>query len=138
MPSPLALRNDPSELARLGGWVQELAAALRLGDRDRSRVDLALAEAVANTIVHCGRRATRIAVAAEGETGALSVSVVDDGPGFDPLAAPERVPASRLEDAEAGGWGLGLIRAYSDELRYERRNGENRLNLYFRLGAPRP
>src|SRR5262249_23639463 len=57
----------------------------------------------------------------------------DRGPEFDPTAAADGKP--QAEDADLpGGWGIQLIRRYTDEIRYTRAAGENILRLTKRLG----
>ena len=48
-----------------------------------------------------------------------------------PALTPQSEPT--LEDAPVGGWGLPIVRHFSDELHYRRLEGRNLLTLTFRL-----
>ena len=60
----------------------------------------------------------------------------DRGPEFDPTLAPVMEKETSDDDRPPGGWGLQLVRHYTDEMHYTREGGENVLRLTRRLGAP--
>lgn len=63
----------------------------------------------------------------------LTMVVADDGHAFNPLEAPRPDLSAAIEDRPIGGLGLHLLRELSDEARYERRDGRNRLTLVKRM-----
>jgi anti-sigma regulatory factor (Ser/Thr protein kinase) len=63
----------------------------------------------------------------DGET--LRLEVIDDGSPFNPLEAPRPDLSLPPEQRPIGGLGLHLLRELADEMRYERRDGTNRLTL---------
>jgi anti-sigma regulatory factor (Ser/Thr protein kinase) len=65
--------------------------------------------------------------------GVLSLEVVDDGNPFNPLDAPRPDLSLPPEKRPIGGLGLHLLRELADEMRYERRDGTNRLSLTKRM-----
>jgi anti-sigma regulatory factor (Ser/Thr protein kinase) len=65
--------------------------------------------------------------------GTLRVEVIDDGNPFNPLDAPRPDLSLPPEDRPIGGLGLHLLRELADDLRYERRDGTNRLSLTKRM-----
>lgn len=97
-------------------------------------VALALAEALDNAIEHgaAGRPGEELVVEAAVEAGWVRLAVRDRGPEFDPTKAPD-LSAVPLEERHFGGFGLKLVRGLVDEMRYERRDGENRLHLAKRI-----
>lgn len=115
-----------------------LSACAGYCDRDRFRVNLALSEAVTNIISYANPDGiTRdISLEAEQTPELLTITIADDGRPFDPLAHPEKVLPTRLENAEPGGLGIRLIRRYCDESHYERAGGRNRLTLVFHTIPP--
>lgn len=65
--------------------------------------------------------------------GVLTIDVTDDGNPFNPLEAPGPDFSVAAEQRPIGGLGLHLLRELSDEQRYERRDGTNRLTLTKRM-----
>lgn len=99
---------------------------------------LALAETLDNVIEHAyaGRPGGVVLVEAAVErAGGVRLEVRDRGPAFDPTAAADPAPVP-LEERSFGGFGLKLVRSLVDEVRYERRDGENRLVLVKRPAGP--
>ena len=67
------------------------------------------------------------------DEGVLSLEVVDDGNPFNPLDAPRPDLSLSPEKRPIGGLGLHLLRELADGMRYERRDGTNRLRLTKRM-----
>jgi anti-sigma regulatory factor (Ser/Thr protein kinase) len=140
----LALTADADSVARAGTWLAAVASELGLADELRQRIDLAVAEALANIVEHgqagAGGRGIAVRLSTRGDV--VELEIEDGGGPFDPLAHEPPPLASRLEDAAVGGYGLRLIRAAMDECRYRRAEGRNRLTLVARprrtLRAPAP
>jgi anti-sigma regulatory factor (Ser/Thr protein kinase) len=63
----------------------------------------------------------------------LTISVIDDGHPFDPLAAPTPDLSLEVHDRPIGGLGIHLLRQLADHVAYERRDGANRLTLVKRM-----
>lgn len=136
----LVLRCVYADLKRLHEWIQALEVSAGLGERDRFRIDVALTEAVTN-IMDCalsGGGGHEIRIGAEVGNQAVTFEVTDKGCAFNPLETEPRILPARLEDHVLGGHGIRLIRSYSDEVRYERVGGQNRLTLGFRTSVASP
>lgn len=129
----IVLANRRSSLTLLSEWVQEFALANRLSGRSTFRLDLVLVETVTNIIEHgtidsldeC--RAIEVQAACDGTC--IVVQVDDDGPPFDPTAAPVHRPPASLAEAPVGGLGLHLIRSYTQDWEYRRINQRNRQRM---------
>jgi anti-sigma regulatory factor (Ser/Thr protein kinase) len=143
--------DDPLRAARSFGadrfapraaaaWFRDSAASIGVAVERRADAELCLDELVTNVVRHggVGARPLTVTVALVGEPGALVVVVEDDGPPFDPRQVPLPRFASSLEEAPLGGRGVFLVRSISDELRYERRDGRNRVTVVFRKVKPSP
>jgi anti-sigma regulatory factor (Ser/Thr protein kinase) len=63
----------------------------------------------------------------------LTITVVDDGHAFDPLAVPAPDMSGALEDRPIGGLGIHMLRELADNIFYERRDNTNRVTLTKRM-----
>lgn len=119
------------EIKALAGLQRRLAELLLAGGCGAElcfRVELVVEEAVMNLIRHGQPRAA--AVRLEAGCGRARLVLRDDGPGFDPLAAPV-LPLGGTRDGVEGGFGLHLIRRNADAAGYAREDGQNVLRLEF-------
>ena len=135
----LIVGSELRELSRVSAWVQDWAQRQRLPSRVAQQLDLCSAEAVTNIMTHgSGGEAAHCSIFLrlgwQGEDVALEVE--DEGRPFDPLQALQPAPASRLEDARVGGWGIPIVRRFSHGMHYRREDGRNCLTLLFRPTAP--
>jgi serine/threonine-protein kinase RsbW len=119
-------------------WLRTLQTGLsptRLAD-----AELCLDELVTNIIRYAfsesGGAPHTLTVSVEGSPSELEITVEDDGCPFDPTAAPLPAMPHTLEEAVPGGRGLLLVRSIAPSVRYERREGLNRVTLAFPLDAP--
>ncbi len=135
----LIVDSELRELSRVSAWVQEWAQRQRLPSRVAQQLDLCSTEAVTNIMTHgSGDEAAHCSICLrlgwQGEDVALEVE--DGGCPFDPLQLQEPAPASSLEGAHVGGWGIPIVRRFSDGMHYRREDGRNCLTLLFRPTAP--
>lgn len=134
----LTLRAATGELERLQSWLESLRDSYQLSDQVAFQLDLCLTELVTNVINYAYPVASApeeaVAVQLTRNPANLLVEVTDQGVGFDPVAYVPRPCAQSLEEAEAGGRGLLLVRKFATQLQYRREQGCNRLS--FILPAP--
>jgi anti-sigma regulatory factor (Ser/Thr protein kinase) len=127
----LTLTNDTAELPGLIAAIEELAESEGLGGPAVMQLVLAVDELVTNAMTHAyraGAHELRVAIdLAPG--GRMTIEIIDDGPAFDPLAAPPPDLEAELEDRAVGGLGIHLARQMVDELSYRREGDRNRLQL---------
>jgi serine/threonine-protein kinase RsbW len=127
-------------LGTLAG-VREAAEALQawsgregLPDEPRRKVLTSLDEILSNVVRHGLRdRAGLIDVTISREGDVVTAEVADDAVPFNPLLAPAPDTSGPMEARKAGGLGIALVRALTDDVRYERRDDRNRLTLTWRL-----
>lgn len=135
----LIVGSELRELPRVSAWVQDWAQRQRLPIRVAQQLDLCSTEAVTNIMTHgSGDEAAHgsifLRLGWQGEDVALEVE--DGGCPFDPLQLPEPAHARNLQDAQVGGWGIPIVRRFSDGMHYRREDGRNCLTLLFRPTAP--
>jgi anti-sigma regulatory factor (Ser/Thr protein kinase) len=131
--SRLVLHSDVAELARLAGWIEGWAQRSALSPDVSFAIALCLEEAVANVIMYggAGDERLQIKVEVERDAGISTVRIEDNGRHFDPTQVPSPPVAASLEEARIGNVGVHLMRNFASDMRYERRNGLNRLTLRF-------
>jgi anti-sigma regulatory factor (Ser/Thr protein kinase) len=106
----------------------------RLSDAARRRMLTALDEILSNVVRHAVRDETALIEMVLSRDGNLvQVEVVDNAGPFNPLLVPPPDTTSPLESREPGGLGIALVRALTDEVRYERREDRNRLTMMWRV-----
>jgi serine/threonine-protein kinase RsbW len=116
---------DLSEVGRLNELLSEHWAELQLPAEHEMPVALAFEEILSNVIRHGG--AAEISVRFHFEPGEFEFEVVDDGHAFNPLELPPFDLSAPLDQRREGGMGVHIARQLADELRYEHRDGRNRL-----------
>ena len=131
----LELRATPEDVMRAVEALQEFARAQGVPEQSVHGLALALEECGSNIVNHALQRDPRqqFRVMLEHANDSFIIELRDRGPEFDPTAAAERQPKAEDDDLP-GGWGIHLIRRYTDEIRYAREGGENVLRLTKRFG----
>jgi anti-sigma regulatory factor (Ser/Thr protein kinase) len=128
----LCLRAAPENLETLLLFVVENALRAGLDEGQVKRVELALEEATLNIINHAyGGHGGKLELCCTPVPGGLEVCLVDEGPPFNPLEAPDAETARDIASQRIGGVGIRLIRSMADGLRYRREEGRNVLILCF-------
>lgn len=118
---------SPAGIAAAADALSRLQAGHGVGRETGWPVHVALDEILSNIVRHGGGsgRAPDIEVTFAVTDDAVQVTIVDDGPEFDPLQAPEPDLSSRLEDRKPGGLGVHLVKRLMDRVEYARREGRN-------------
>ncbi|HVD61911.1 MAG TPA: ATP-binding protein [Gemmatimonadaceae bacterium] len=116
-------------VGKLNAAFAGFAEAHALPDAVRRSVNVALDELLANKLSHgmADRDAgsAKVEVQVQLDEERLTVTITDDGPGFDPFGQAEPDTTLSVEEREIGGLGIHLVRKLMDEVSYERRDGKN-------------
>ena len=128
----LTLRNHTSEISRLvdridafgleAGLPPDVTFRLDALAR-RDRLPTSSATAFDDDAEH------QILVTLDVADGHVTATVVDDGSAFDPREAPLPDLDAPLEERQAGGLGMHLVRETMDEIDYRREDGRNVLTV---------
>ncbi len=122
-------------IAEASAWAADMAAELDLPSSLAFALDVCFEEALANVITHGLKDAPPEAKQVRlsmGRSGAvLQVVIEDHGAPFDPSTVTEAVLPTDLDQARVGGLGVHLMRNLTQAMRYERKDGANRLTLEF-------
>jgi serine/threonine-protein kinase RsbW len=131
----LELHATPEEVMRAVEAMQAFAQEQGVPEKAIFGLALALEECGSNIVNHAlqGDARRTFQVALSHANNSFTIELRDRGPQFDQTAAVERKPQAEDDDLP-GGWGIHLVRRYTDEIRYTRDGGENVLRLIKRLG----
>lgn len=119
-------------------WFRRFASEQGVSEAEALDFELCLNELFSNIVRHGvadGRR-HEIQLTLERSGDEIRAVLEDDGRPFDPAGAEALEPAGSLEAARIGGWGLPIVRALTESLSYERRDGRNRLTVVARTSSP--
>ncbi len=130
----LELQGTPEDVMRAVealeayGGEKEIPAKILFG------LTLALEECGSNIVNHALKRdASRsFTVTFQHSPSQIVIELRDPGVKFDPTLAPTSDGIAD-DDEPPGGWGIFLVRKYTDEMNYARENCENVLRLIKRL-----
>lgn len=133
----LIVGSELHELPRVSAWVQDWAERQRLPARVAHKLDLCSTEVVTNIMSYaCSDAAKHILLRLGWQGEDVALEVEDEGNMFDPRQVPAPAPAVSIQAAPVGGWGIPIVRHFSDGLYYRHEDGRNRLTLLFRATAP--
>jgi serine/threonine-protein kinase RsbW len=126
---------EVAQLGQLMAFLQDFWSSAALPAAGCLPFELALEEIFMNVVMHGSaggaRRHVEVSLAMTPE--GLTVTVEDDGPGFDPLSLPPPDVTAGLAERPVGGLGVYLVRQMMDSVSYARIEGRNRLRMSKRL-----
>lgn len=127
----IVLNSSFEEVEKLEQYVNELQQWAGFGEDDQARIMLTLSEAATNAIVHGNKEDPNKKVIITGhlKNKTLTISVKDEGKGFDPDELPDPLKQENL--LNEGGRGVYLIEEYADGIDFEE-NG-TKLKMTFEL-----
>jgi serine/threonine-protein kinase RsbW len=115
----LTLPSDPQNVAKVEPFVQDVATRYNLDSNMQGNILISLTEAVTNAILHGNHadRKKKVCISLLRQEDSLSISVSDEGKGFDPNTVPDPTCPEFLE--RCGGRGLFLMQHLSDECSFK-------------------
>ena len=116
--------TDLEAAARLADGLLQQVEAKGYADSTRFAIRLALEEAFSNAIEHGNKfdAGKSITMAAEVNEDRTTITITDEGEGFDPDVVPDPTVDENLE--KPCGRGIMLMRAYMDTVRFNKRGNE--------------
>ena len=130
-----AVPADPAQLSVLTEFLREFGSAAALAPAQVGNFELALEEIFLNIVMHGSEPGItpRVEVFLNLGADAVTMTVEDDGPQFDPLSLPPPDVTATLADRKVGGLGVFLVRNIMDTVTYARTAGRNQLRISKRL-----
>ncbi|MFN3825180.1 MAG: ATP-binding protein [Pseudorhodobacter sp.] len=103
----------------------------------RGTAEIVMAEVLNNIVEHAyGADGGVIEMSLCREEGGIQCHIADTGRPFPFGTPPEGILPDLSEDLPEGGFGWALIRAYAENLRYERCEGWNHIQFHISAGLP--
>lgn len=127
----LIISNHHDEVVRVCTWVADLATSAGVPKSVCFKLDLCVAEAITNVIDYGYEDQGKHEISLQCAITEKRIELVmeDNGKPFNPLKAPEPEHPTSLEEANIGGLGIPLLRAYTKECYYTRDADKNKLTM---------
>jgi anti-sigma regulatory factor (Ser/Thr protein kinase) len=115
----------------MSAWFQAFARETEMPADRALDFELCLNELMSNVIRHGydDDDTHRLRITLERAGGTFGATLEDDGRPFDPTSADEPPPGEPVDPLRTGGWGIPIVRAFASRVRYERRDGTNRVSI---------
>ena len=128
----LTVRSSTTSTEEGSAWARALAEQAGLSEERVYALDLCIVEMVGNIVDYSYRgNPGEIRLELALGQGSAILTIVDEGPAFDPLSVPAPVAAASLDDASDGGYGIHMVRSAADACEYKRSDGRNVFTAYF-------
>ena len=115
----LVLPMEPNKEVEASETASELAASIDMHPDKIDEVRMAVLEACINAFEHSHSKSARLRLEFVPTAEALTVTVSDQGHGFDVETALEKVKKRRESGDMRRGWGLELIGEFMDDVRID-------------------
>jgi serine/threonine-protein kinase RsbW len=128
-----SFKSNPEVLPQIEAYVDEKIADLNLNEDIKNNIELAVAEAAANCILHGNKNdeSKTVHIKIIISDGQLILSFKDEGDGFEPDKVPDpTIPENILKGS---GRGLHIMRSLVDEMKYNFSNSGTELVITFNI-----
>ena len=131
----IVLPCDTSQTERLGEFMEQVCSQAGLDAASSTKLNIAVEEAVVNVMSYAYPADSQgeVRVDADVADGSIVLTVSDSGQPFDPTTVEPADTSLDADDRPIGGLGIHLMRRYTDNLQYERRDGRNVLTMTKKL-----
>jgi len=116
-------------------FVEDFSHAAGAGEANCMRLLVAVDELFTNIAQYGypdGRAGTADIIATE-DNGVITITFVDDGIPYDPLAREDPDITLSAEERKIGGLGIFMVKKTMDRMDYAYENGKNRLTLQLKI-----
>ena len=119
---------DVNELQCVLGFVEECIGTTDCPPKAMMQINVAVEEIFVNIAhyAYSGKTGEAvIEVEIDDEPKTVTITFIDRGVKFDPLAKPDPDVTLSVKDRQIGGLGIFMTKKFMDELSYEYRDGQN-------------
>jgi len=140
----LSIDSDLHQVQHVGEAVRCLCSHVDLAEAKPSSVELAVVEAINNSIEHAyqSESGNSVDVAFEYDADCLNIRISDYGAPMPKsiagmLMTDVTMPSGEvdLDGLPESGWGMQLVKSVCDEVSYQRSKSKNTLSLSFKLAS---
>jgi serine/threonine-protein kinase RsbW len=113
------VKSDPNLIPQVDEFIFDKISSLNLGSDLLSNLGLAVSEALSNAMVHGNKLDPNkdVIVSVKITDDKLTISIKDEGKGFDPSKVPDPTkPENILKDS---GRGIHIMRSFIDEVLFD-------------------
>lgn len=127
----LSINNNLTEISQLEPFMEKLAEAYGISPDVQFQLNLAIDEALANSINYAYPEGTEGSIILEAETegNMLVLRLMDYGTPFDPTLQGDVDTTLSVEQRPIGGLGIFLIKQMMDDVTYVRQEEKNILTM---------
>ena len=127
----LTIDNKVEDMARLAPFLEDVAAAYGLANDVAFQLNLALDEAVANSVNYAYPPGVEgpVVINTEKKDDSVIFTMIDGGVPFDPTQGGDVDTSLSVEDRPIGGLGIFLIKQMMDSISYQRSDNKNILTM---------
>ncbi len=131
----LVATSRADQLAKIAAFVEKIAAAYRLSEKQCCDVEMAVDEACANIIEHAyqGKSNGKIIIACHKRGKDLLITIKDFGKPFDPTQVARPQTSAPLSKRNIGGLGIFLMRKRMNQVTFDFSKGRNVLTMLKRI-----
>ena len=131
-PNELEVVAVPENLAGVQAFVEERLDAAECSMKAKMQISVAVEEIFVNIASYAyapvqGKAAVRVEVSEHPVT--VSITFMDHGTPYDPLAKEDPDVTLSAEERDVGGLGIFMTKKFMDDVSYEYKNGQNILTL---------
>lgn len=125
----LTVPAETSELERVNSFLHAELDRRLCPQRTQNQLDIAVEELFVNVCHYAypedHKSTVRIQRTYSADPQSITVDIIDDGIPYNPLAKPDAVTPSNIEDVPIGGLGILMAKKCTDEMYYERVDESN-------------
>lgn len=129
----LVMKNKIEESAKLPAFINDIGNCAKLDETTTNAVNLAIEEAVVNSIMYAypeGKEGeVKLTAEVDRNEKTITFTLSDHGVEFNPLSMPEADTTLGVEERKIGGLGIFLVKQLMDKIEYKRNGNENILTM---------
>lgn len=127
-----SFNSNISELDRVFRTVTYFCKVNNISEETICKLKLIVDEVVSNVINYAGI-SLKISIFITKKNGDIKLKIIDSGKLFNPLLMRNPDVTLSLDDRKVGGLGIFLVKEYSKEIKYRRKDSKNILTVVLKI-----